>query len=232
MIFKTFLVLVLLLVSGCAGQRLPSIPFDRAGGNVQSIALVTPATPDKPILISLAPVTPLPIFIGIIGTLADQSVQKDHAAHFAEILANHDFRPQPLLVADITQVLQAKGYAVTIVEADRSGQDFLAQYPPGMPPAGDAYLDVMLANHGYGATTTFDPYQPLIGLKFRLVRTSDNKVLMQDTFAYSNIGHAVRPEPKYDYQHYVDFSSDQDRSIEGIKEGLQRGADAIGSALN
>jgi hypothetical protein len=230
MIFRGAACLALFLVAGCA-TKLPSVPFDRAAGNVKTIAFVTPAIAAKPTLFSLAPVSPLGVF-GVLGGLGDESIQKEHAEHFAEILASHGFSPRPILITGITQALKAKGFSVTLVDTDRPAPDFLAQYPSGASTGSDAYLDVVLVNYGYFGTTALAPYRPIVGMKFRLVRASDGKVLMLGHFGYSVMGSDTHPPEAYDYDHYDDFSSDQERSIKGIEDGLGKAAEAVGTALN
>jgi hypothetical protein len=102
----------------------------------------------------------------------------------------------------------------------------------GASTGSDAYLDVVLVNYGYFGTTALAPYRPIVGMKFRLVRASDGKVLMLGHFGYSVMGSDTHPPEAYDYDHYDDFSSDQERSIKGIEDGLGKAAEAVGTALN
>ncbi len=220
-----------LLAAGCASGP-PPIAYDRAAGHVTVIRLLAPAGGEKPMLRSAAPVSPLGMF-GVIGALGDLQVQSSHEDHYATLLESRKFSPRSLLIADVTRALTAEGYTVKYVEAARPDFDFLAQYPPDPAIAGDAYLDIVLTNYGYFALGGFDPYKPEVDVKFRLIRLSDSKALMQGSFVYSGYGKgATRPDPAFDYPHYADFDKDVDRSIKGIEQGLSDAADAIGKALN
>lgn len=222
---------VLLLITGCAGgvQKPPSIAFDRTNSAVRSIAVVTPAVPARPILVSLAPVSGYGL-LGIFGTEGEANVQKEHAEHLAVLLANQKFSPQGILLDDVVAAVKAKGYVVTIVQADRHGADYLSQ-PPAQVDA-DAYLDVALVNYGYATTATSAPYQPVVGIKFKLVHAQDGKVLMMGSFGYSIFGSDVHPAAAYDVSRYTDFDGGMDRVVEGIEDGLSQGANAAGAALN
>jgi hypothetical protein len=174
--------------------------------------------PEKITLTSLAPVTVVGGVGGLLGALYDQSVQKDHAKAFAQLLAQNNFVPGQILDADITQALQAKGFSVTRVQAARPDSNFLPAYPAATPPA-DAYLDVVLAEIGYFTITITDPYEPMVEVKFRLLRASDKQVIAQGSFQYSILRGDVRPDAKYDIWHYRDFQNEPALAIAGIPRG-------------
>ena len=228
---RTTLLITTLLLSGCA-TKPPSISFDRAASGVKNIAFATPACPAKPILVSLAPVTAYPILLGPFGSVADQSVQQDHAEHFAELLTAQRFSPCPVLEADIKQDLISKGYEVKSVDADRSSGDFLALSPEAGLPTSDAYLDVVVTDYGYAASTITSPYQPAVNVKFKLVRSRDSSIVMQGSFGYSLFRDDERPDDAFNYWHYDDFSADQTRAIKGMQEGFSKAAVAVTDALD
>jgi hypothetical protein len=168
-----------MLLAGCATSKPnPVVTFDHAAAPVHSIAIVTPAVPQKPVLVSLAPVTIAPALLGLLGMGIELSAEKEHAAHFATILDGENFAPAPQLLEQLTQAFQAAGYQVTIVSADRAKVDYLEQYPPAQGV--DAYLDVVLVNYGYATINSNHPYQPVVGVRFRLVRASDHAVAMMN----------------------------------------------------
>jgi hypothetical protein len=224
--------LVLALLPAACSSGPPPISYDRGADHVKVITLLEPAGGEKPTLRSAAPVSPLGIF-GVIGALGDLQIQGSHEDHYATLLESRQFSPRSLLIADITRVLAAEGYTVKYVEVARPDLDFLAQYPPDAATASDAYLDIVLMSYGYLALAAFDPYEPVVHLKFKLVRLSDSTTLMQGSFVYSGYDKgATRPDPAFDYPHYTDFDTDVARSITGIERGLSEAADAIGKALN
>ncbi len=221
-----------LLLAGCTPARLaPSISDTSATQSIKTIAFVTPALPEKITLTSLAPVTVVGGVGGLLGALYDQSVQKDHAKAFAQLLAQNNFVPGQILDADITQALQAKGFSVTRVQAARPDSNFLPAYPAATPPA-DAYLDVVLAEIGYFTITITDPYEPMVEVKFRLLRASDKQVIAQGSFQYSILRGDVRPDAKYDIWHYRDFQNEPALAIAGMSDGLAQAATTIATSLN
>jgi len=218
-----------LLLAGCTPARLaPSITDTGAAEHIKTIAFVTPALPANITLTSLAPVT---VVGGVLGALYDQSVQKDHAKAFAQLLAQNNFAPGQVLNADITQALQAKGFSVIPVQAARPNSNFLPAYPAATPPP-DAYLDVVLAQVGYFTITLTDPYEPMVEVKFRLLRASDKQVIAQGSFQYSILRGDIHPDAKYDIWHYRDFQNEAALAIAGISDGLSQAAGTIAGSLN
>jgi hypothetical protein len=222
----------LALFAAACSSGPPPISYDRGADHIKVITLLEPAGGEKPTLRSAAPVSPLGMF-GVIGALADLQIQGSHEDHYATLLESRQFSPRALLIADITRILAAEGYAVNYAEVARPDLDFLAQYPPAATGASDAYLDIVLMSYGYFALAGFDPYEPVVHVKFRLIRPGDSKALMQGSFVYSGYDKgAARPDPAFDYPHYTDFDTDVDRSIKGIEQGLSEAMTAIGKALN
>jgi len=226
------LAVAFLLLTGCTPSRLaPSITDAAATKSIKTIAFVTPALPGSITLASLAPITVAGSLGGVLGFAYDQSVQKNHANAFSSLLAENNFVPGQVLAADITQRLQAKGYTIMRVQAARPTTDFLTSYPAATPPA-DAYLDVVLAVVGYFTTTITAAYEPIVEVKFRLVRAGDNQVLAQGSFQYSILRGDIHPDPKYNFGHYGDFQTNPSLAIAGISDGLSQAADTIVDSLN
>jgi hypothetical protein len=96
----------------------------------------------------------------------------------------------------------------------------------------DAYLDVVLVGIAYIAATISSPYQPVVFMKYRLFRATDNHVREQGTFQYSSSRGDLHPDPKFDYQHYSQFSKDPSIAIAGLSEGLSEGSSAISNGSN
>jgi hypothetical protein len=218
-----------LLLSAC-GSTPPDVQFQRVASGVHTIAVLTPATPDKPALSSLSPVTPLGL-LGPIGAVADARVQEGRAADYLSELGRRAYSPQAVLLQDISAELQSDGFTVAELGVPRPSLQFLATYPPAPQAHADAYLDVVIANYGYGAGAITEPYRPLIGLQYRLVRASDGATLMQGNFGYSHFGHDIEPDPVYDFSTFDDIMADSARSIAGLNAGFSLGAKAIGRAL-
>jgi len=218
-----------LLLSACVSAP-PDVQFQRAASGVHTIAVITPAIPDKPVLSSLSPVTPLGLF-GVIGAVADARVQEGRVEDYWSELGRRAYSPQAVVLKDISAELQSDGFTVAELDIPRLPRQFLAAYSPAPQVHADAYLDVVIENYGYAAGAITEPYRPFVGLQYRLVRASDGATLMQGIFGYSRFGHDVEPDPAYDFSTFNDIMADSARSIAGLNAGFSLGARAIGQAL-
>jgi hypothetical protein len=228
--FRCLALAALVALSACASKPA-DVEFQRSASGIQSIAVLTPALPEKPTVFALSGATPLGVLFGPLGALADANIQEGRAADYLGALQGRGYSPPAVLTQDITAELQKDGFAVTSLSVPRPTPAFLAHYPAAAEGHGDAYLDVAIVNYGYLAGAITAPYHPLVGLQYRLVRASDGTTLMQGNFGYSNFGHDVEPDSAYDFSSFKDIMAGTDRSIAGINAGLSLGATAIGKAL-
>lgn len=219
-----------LVLLGCASLP-PTITYDHnSNATIKTIAVLTPAMPEQPLVFSAAGVSPFMLF-GAVGGLIDAKIQENREDEWAKQLATKGFSAKDLLLTNVTAQLQAEGYNVVSQAAERPKIEFLKQYPKPASSA-DAYLDIIVASYGYLAGAITAPYHPVLGIQYRLVRISDNKTLMQGAFGYSISDKDVHPDPLYDFKSYDEIKSDPDRAIKGVSVGVDLGASAVSTALH
>jgi hypothetical protein len=223
-----------LLLAGCAG--VPEIPYDKTvASQIKTIGLVTPRFPDGPDVILASSIGQS---FGLIGALVDAGIKANRDSQFKALLNAQNFSEPDLLAQELTTGLQAEGYTVVPLPAQRDQPDFLKQYPPA---AVDAYLDVVGLAYGYiaaGITSTL-PYRPFVTLRVRLVKAQDSSVLMQDFVVYNPVGPAIpphivtiAPDPA---QQYVDFDSlvaDPPGAIKGMQTATDKTVETVDKLLN
>jgi hypothetical protein len=213
----------MILLSGCA-HNLPVIAYDKSANPVHSITLVTPYVLDQPTLIQgeLNTVEDTPMVGGALAALVIGGVEMHRQDKLGNMIQTQGFSGEDILSADITNALTAKGYTVTSVGAPRPDMNFLTTYPAAQT---DAYLDVVVSSYGY-SQGGFSAYQPILAAQYKLVRASDNQIIMQGTVAYSGSTTA------YSFGSYGAFGADPQRTVAGLKEEMSEVAMAVANGLN
>ncbi len=235
-----------LLLAGLAAcvSTPPEVPFDRsASGDVKTIGLVQPGWPDGPSSILAASVgrtlSASMGLLGIIPAMIDASLEAKREKTLSGILEDHRFAARDAFVADLSTALKAHGYAVVAVAAPRkSNLDFAASYAPPADTRVDAYLDVVSTGYGYLAAGTSDsePYRPFFYVRVRLVRASDNSVLMQDVIAYNPLGAppkeiTLSPDPAYAFSDWDALTANGTAATTGLDTAVHATADAVGDLV-
>lgn len=221
----------LFLLAACAQ---PAIPYDRGGTSpVHSIAVLTPRWPDKPVAILASNVGQN---FGLIGALAEAAMAESRKSKLVDILAAHHFVASDHFADYLRKAIATDGYKVVPVTTARPDGDYLAHYPP--VPDVDAWLDCVGEAWGYLAAGIGDdtPYRPVVMLKCRLVRTSDDAVLMRDHIWYNPLGHmtdfvALAPDPSIAFATFDTLTADPDHAVAGIDLALHVSAAAVGTLL-
>lgn len=220
------IIAVCVLVAGCASQ--PVIPFDKTtSGNIKTIGIVTPNMPEKP---SVWLVNDMGRSFGLIGALVDAGMQSSREKDFWKEIDGAHKPPRATFDKALAETLTAEGYTVKNIDVKRSA-DFMKAYPKD---AGvDAYLDVTFMGMGYGylaaGMADSTPYRPFAYVNCRLVRASDNAVLMQDMVTYNFVsaqgianpgGVTLSPDPAYNFVDFDALTADPPKATQGLHETL------------
>lgn len=225
------LVLTSLLLAAC--QTLPQVPYDRAtAGNIKTINVITPATPDRPRVVLASSVGQS---FGLIGALIDAGMQDSRESKFQAVVAQRNFKGQDAMVHQLDAALVADGYTPADIAVARSGLEFAKDVKPAAGGA-DAYIDVVM-NYGYYAAGLSTPYRPYVFVQCKLVRTSDNALLMQKSIYYNPLNSApdqtvtIAPDPTYEFNDFDALMADPDRAVKGLDVAVTQVAATMGTLL-
>jgi len=234
--YGAFLLLIAVaFLNGCVTK--PEIPFDKGVSNIKTIGILTPYEPGHGSVVLASSVGQS---LGIIGALVDTGMRLSRESKFNTLLEQESFIYQDELLKSLSDRLTAGGYVVSTVAVPRSGADYLKVYPKGDENKVDAYLDVVVTGYGYVAAGigSSTPYRPIDGIKVRLVRASDSKVLMEDMVVFNPVGPAVAsnivtvpPNPDYTFQDFDALTADPAAMTKGLKDSIDQSADAVAKLL-
>lgn len=229
--------LAALPLSGCATHE---IPYDRDNANIHTIGVVTPGFASKAQAFLASTVGES---VGLVGGLVDLAMEEKRDGQLRHIFAEANMDGPNEFLSDLNAALQARGYAVVSVPAPSDRTSFLKSYPPAA--SADAYLDVAVIGYGYMAAgiSDGDPYRPFVWLRGRLVRASDNSVLMQEVISLNplNLGGwlggganaqiTLSPDPTYRYQDFDTLMAHPQQAPQGIRQALKQSADTLANVL-
>jgi len=220
------------LLGACASS--PVIPFDKAtAGNIKTIGIVTPNMPEKP---SVWLASDIGQSFGLVGALIDAGMQASREKDFWKEIDGAAHPPQTTYNTAISDALKAQGYTVKTVDVKRSSA-FLKTYPKDSEV--DAYLDMSFLGGGYGYVAAgmadSTPYRPFTYVSCRLVRASDNAVLMQDTVVYNFVaqpgikspGLSLTADPAFTFVNFDALKADPSTATKGLNTALEQVAGAI-----
>ncbi len=225
---------VLLLV-GC--QSYKSVPFERSA-EIRRIGLPTPAAPDRPEAMLASSVGQS---FGLVGALIDAGMASERASSLDRILAAEGFEAQEEMSRALVAALEARGYEVVLLEAERAPEPgYLEAYPKASPPV-DAYLDVVVEAYGFAAAGIHasTPYRPYVYTANRLVAPG-GRVLMEDHVVYNHIERGglvetqqvtVAPEAGYQYATFDGLTANAGVAVEGLDKAFDKTAETIGTLL-
>jgi hypothetical protein len=225
------LVLISCFLAAC--QTLPQVPYDRAAaGNVKTIAVITPGTPDRPHVVLASTVGQS---FGLIGALIDAGMQDSRESKFQAVVAQRNFKGQDAMIKQLDAALVADGYTPVDTTVTRAGQGFAKDYQQA-PGSTDAYIDVVM-NYGYYAAGLSTPYRPFVFVDVKLVRTSDKALLMQKSIFYNPLNNApsqtvtLAPDPAYEFADFDALMADPDRAVKGLDNAVTQVAATMGTLL-
>lgn len=220
---------VCFMLAGCVSH--PTIPFDKTtAGDIKTIGVVTPAMHEQP-YVWLA--TDLGQSFGLIGALVSAGLENAREDKFWKEIDGANHPPRAVFSDAVVTALQSEGYTAKIVDAKRD--DYMKTYPKD---AGvDAFLDIVVTSYGYVAAGMADatPYRPFTYVKCKLIRASDNAVLMQDTVVYNYLaqsgmpqpGVTLDPDPQYIFVDFDALQADPPKATKGLHETLQKVATTV-----
>lgn len=220
-----------LMLAGCISDE---IPFDKASAGIKTIALPTPSISNKP---DIALASSIGQSFGLVGALVDVTLKSKRDDQFSAVLKAHDFDVVQVFDGALSDDLTKLGYTVIPVTVPRAGGEFLKTAPQANPPA-DAYLDIVISNWGYTAAgiSANAPYRPAITLKAKLVRSSDQAVLMQDTIMLNPLQPSKKiidlsPDPRYSFTDFDALMASPDEAVAGERGAMAEVADALGKLV-
>ncbi|WP_370201060.1 hypothetical protein [Roseibium sp.] len=229
-------VCLFVFLAGCATYK--SVPFEQSSAQpVKTIALVKPAVTNQGPIAMLA--TSYGQSFGLIGLLVDAGMTGSREGTLQSILSADGFRIQDAVETELTTALEEQGYTVVMVNADRgSRREFLTTYPDTPEPV-DAYLDVIVPGYGYAAAGVGDskPWKPVAIMKTRLVRATDNKVLMRDDIVYNRLSESrgdtvtITGDPQYSYPDFSGLENNRKQAAEGVRVAVRETAKTVGKLL-
>lgn len=220
------------LLAACASQ--PIIPFDKStAGTIKTIGVVTPNMPEQP---SVWLASDIGQSFGLVGALIDAGLENKRGSDFWKEIDGANRPPRTSFNTALSDALTAQGYTVKAIDVKRS-TDFLKTYPKDQGV--DAYLDIsfVLRGYGYVAAGMHDatPYRPFAYVNCRLVRASDNAVLMQDVVVYNYVlpsgiitpGVSLSPDPAYNFVDFDALKANPPEATKGLHDSLKQVANAI-----
>lgn len=228
---------MLILLVGCASK--PAIPFDRSSSNsVKTIGLLTPDLPGEPRAVLASSVGES---FGLIGLLIDAGMESNRDGSLSDIMRSQQFVADKTFTDRLVTSLKSRGYEVELIPVSRAERGkFLTTYPTGSNKV-DAYLDVIAVNYGYVAAgiSGNTPYRPFFYTQCKLVRASDNSILMEDAVNYNPIETAGRdnehvtisPDTTYTFKTFSDLEADPTKAVKGLDIAFAQTTDAIGQLL-
>ena len=172
---------------------------------------------------------------GLIGALIDAGMQDSRESKFQAVVAQRNFRGQDAMVRQLDAALAADGYTPIDTAVGRAGLDFAKGYKLAAGSA-DAYIDVVM-NYGYYASGLSTPYRPYVFVDCKVVRTSDNALLMQKSIFYNPLNKApdqtvtIAPDPTYEFADFDALMADPDRAVKGLDTAVTQVAAAMGTLL-
>ncbi len=224
-----------LAVSACGPK--PAISFNRGAANdIQPIGVLDPKVPDR----ATASIRSVRSGYGggLIG-LAVASVESRRDDRLTASLTRQGFNVKERFLARLDVALQDAGYRVVRVPntRDNTSTAFLSVYPPASPGGPQSYLDLVLHEYGYVASSALYPYQPYVVVSARLVRARDSSVLMEHIVAYNGSGRfmqantTIPADPKFDIDDSDTFIAQPDVTAAGLQAAMDAAADAVAALL-
>ncbi|MEJ1969801.1 MAG: hypothetical protein WDN03_14370 [Rhizomicrobium sp.] len=212
------------------------MPFDRsANRGIKTIGVIQPGIEPTPRIVLASDIGQS---FGLIGALVDASMQANRDGKFGAMLQSAHVEPPAEFLAALKASLAAQGYQTVDIAVAHGSSSLLKSYAAIATVPSDAYLDIAVVNYGYLAAGIGDstPYRPFTGMRCRLVRSSDGKVLMEDVIAYNPIGTpantvTIAPDPQYTFVDFDALMADRGRAVDGMNKALTDSAAAVGRLL-
>ncbi|NBB52237.1 hypothetical protein GVN24_28550 [Rhizobium sp. CRIBSB] len=223
--FRKLLVIAAAMTAAACATPYIGTPYDRAGADVQQIAVADDSMPERLTAYEAASVGSN---FGLIGALVDVGIQSNREAVMTRVLGDIGFDAEASLEQRIVAAVSAQGYEVALVEGpDRAKREFLVAYPEAAPGT-DAYLDVVVTNYGYLASGAFQPWRPTAEATVRLVSARERgKVLMENVIVYNSMYPqdgviTLSPNPDFSFANQGEMEADPAKLAAGIEDALNQ----------
>jgi hypothetical protein len=212
----------------------PAIPYDRGSGRpISSVGVLTTHWPDTPRAMLASSVGKN---LGLIGSLVDLAMEEARNSQLHAIANAHHFVASDRFDTDLRAAIAADGYRVVPIVQSRSDSNYLSDYHT--LTGADAWLDCAGLYWGYIAAGIADstPYRPSVIVKCRLVRATDQTILMRDTLFYNPVGLTgtfveLAPDPSFAYVTFDKLTADPNGAVAGMDAAFQHTTQAVGTLL-
>lgn len=229
---------VCLGLGACASTYEP-IPYDRPTADVQSLAVMDDALPEKPTVYMAATVGSN---FGLIGALIDSGVASSRKKKMLAIFDSQDVDVENVLEEALVANLTESGYEVSMMDDTvRENRKLMKSYDD-MSTDADAYLDVVSGGYGYVSAGIGSPWRPSAHFKIRMVDSDTQDILMENYIAYNPLNYAgqqaaggaitLTPNPEYAFEKMEDMEAAPDLTTEGIVDALQQVADTMAKLVD
>jgi|SRR5580692_1872649 hypothetical protein len=221
-------------LAGCAS--IPEVPYDHTTANVHTIGVPTPSYPSGPSVVLASTVGQS---LGLIGALADASMQANRDSKFQDILSQQKYSLPDQFSKDLETALTQHGYAVVPISIDRKDSGLLKDMPAAPQPV-DAYLDVVVWSYGYIAAGIGQdtPYRPFVSVQCKLIKASDRSVLMQDVIVLNAVNPTpqnkqitLTPNPTFQFADFDSLTTQPDKATEGLRKSVTQVTTSLGNLL-
>ena len=125
----------------------------------------------------------------------------------------------------LVAAIEARGYRVKIVKAERPKAGFLERYD-GLDADADAYVDATISA-GYACASSTADYFPIVLSGVRIVKRGSREIAYNETIAYGyewKYGQPVQipADPKYRFKDFAAIMADVPVAVEGLTDGVPK----------
>lgn len=231
---KVIVAAMAMTVAACASPYVAT-PYERAATNVRTISVMDDAADDNAIAYEVAS---MGRNFGLIGALVDAGIQAERQGAVNRALDGVSFDGETVFERRLASRLTSEGYQVSVREdGPRAKRAFVVSYPTA-DGSSDAYLDIVLAHHGYLSAGAFQPFRPSASAQVRLVSAADpTRILMDNRIVYNGMTTAdagvitLTPNPDYEFKNREELLADPAKMAAGIEDALNQIADTAAQLL-
>jgi hypothetical protein len=163
-------------------------------------------------------------------------MQSSRESDFEDAMKAQNYIGNEAFMRHLDGALTAGGYTPAHYTVKREKAGFLKAYPKGGDAAADAHLDIVMY-YGYIASGMSTPYRPFVSVNAKLVRASDNALLMQKSIFYNPLNAApentvtIAPDPAYEFADFDALKGDPEKAAKGLDTAIAQVAGAMGTLL-
>lgn len=226
--------------TACVAPMPKQVAYNKvAHDNIKTIHVLAPSPVKMQVWLMNSPAASF----GLIGALVAAGNEKSRETDMRNVYAPAHFDPLNYFKQQLTSDMSARGYKLVWdnVHADhgqiqRGRYHFRKSYAPAKDA--DAILDVEMPYFGYVAAGVgkSSPYRPTVSLNVEMLSRDAKVTLFRDYYVYNNILNAqnvvaVQVDPAYNYPHFGDLKGAGLKSLDGLKEGIDKLARQVANEL-